>query len=169
MKGLDKIKFYDPKVVRKVQLKHLGMFKKRVAGQGRDKDGRRFPGYSQGYREALGRDMRIKRGPRKGQRHKGLEGISLTTGAQKIGSRQLRLRGITMGANFGAGKFAGDYYELTWDGEGAQIIEWQAEKGRDVINDIPDREWNKIVDMFAEYGVQAEFDKIPNKTVVRVG
>jgi|GEM_PF-1707017 len=165
--NIEKIKFFDPKVIKNVQAKHLALFKDRVTEKGHDKDGKQFPKYSKGYIEALERDMRIKRGPRKGGRHKGLGGISLTTSGEKISRRQFRLRGITMGPNFKLGKHGSDYYELTWAGEGAQIVQWQAEAGRDVINDIPDKEWNRIVDMLGD-NVDKQFNAIKN-VKIRVG
>jgi hypothetical protein len=168
MKNIDKIKFFPISVVRKIQALHIPKFKNRVIA-GRDKDGNQFPPYSKGYKEALERDMRIKRGPREGQRHKGLVGISLQTSGSKISKRSLILRGVTMTKQFGAGKAGSDYYELTWRGEGASIVEWQAEKGRDIINDIPDSEFNWVVNQFAELGWETQIKKIPNKTVVKVG
>ena len=160
-KNLSKIKFFDPKEVRKIALYHMKIFRDRMKA-GKNKDGRRFPAYSKGYKEALKRDMRIKRGPRKGERHKGLGGISLTTGAQKIGQRSFLLRGFAI-KGLRPRKHGTDYYEIGWDGNDTEIVDWNSEKGRDNVG-VPDSEMNKIVNKFG-LAVDIQWAKVKNVNV----
>lgn len=163
MKNLDKIKFFDPKKIRKIAADHTSLFKKRVRA-GRDKDGNQLPKYSAGYIKSLRRDMKRAKD---GKRYKGLEGIGLETSGSKIAKRPLILRGLTM-KNLEPRKHGSDFYEIGWDGEAASIVDWQAEKGRDIINDIPDDEMQRIVSWLGD-AVEDEWKKIPNVTTIRVG
>ena len=63
-KSLSKIKYFRVDELRRVAADHITKFKHRVVSDGIDKNGRHLPVYSDGYREALERDMRIKRGKR---------------------------------------------------------------------------------------------------------
>jgi len=165
-KNLSKIKLFPVSEIKKLASKHLAVFKKRVTRDGLDYKGSRLPVYSEGYKEALQRDMRIKRGKRQGQRHKGLQGIALTTSGQKIGKRQFTLRGLTM-SNFSACGAKTNEYILRWDGEAAAIVDWNASKGRNIVDDIPFKEWEFVLNSLG-ISYDKQMAKIKN-IVVKVG
>jgi len=160
-KNLGKITYFPLSDIKNVASKHISVFKTRVTNKGLDYKGKQLPGYSDGYREALERDMRIKRGPRKGQRHKGLQGVSITTNGRKIANRQFHLRGLTMGPGFGVRKVATDHYVLGWDGEAAMIVDYHASKKRNVIDDIPGDEYDYIIAMLGK-SIDKQWAKVNN-------
>ena len=162
-KNLAKIEYFPVKDMLKIAGEHVTVFRKRVEVEGRDYQGKRLPAYSDGYKEALQRDMRIKRGDRKGQRHKGLEGIGLTTNAQKIGRRQFKLRGFTM-SNLTKRKATKTYYEIGWDGEAASIVDWNKDKGRNIVDGIPGKEFDFIINLLGK-SVDKQWAKLQSKTI----
>lgn len=161
--NLNKIKMFTPSRLRGVAERHKALFFDRVTEKGLDYKGRPFPKYSKAYLKLLGKDYRKE----SGERYKGFENLPLSTSGQKIGKRQFNLRGLTM-ANFRVRKVNSDGYYLGWDGEPAAIVEGNAKKGRDIINDIPDSEKEFVV---KELGllVDKEFDKIPGVINISVG
>lgn len=150
-----KVKFFNPKRLRRVAERHKSMMYERVLS-GKDYRGRQFPKYSKGYNKLLRKDFRKK----DGQRYSRYAGVPLTTGGNKISQRPLNLRGLTM-SNFRVRSVRKDSWISGWDGEAASIVEGQARKGRDVISDIPNNEKDFVV---RELGflIDKEIDKIPN-------
>ena len=166
-KHIKKIEYFPISDMRKTASKHLSVFKTRATRQGQDYKGRQLKTYSKGYTEALERDMRISRGPRKGQRHKGLQGIALETSQKKIARSLFTLRGLSMGPGFGVRRVAKNYYIIGWDGEAATIVDYQAKKGRNLKDDIPDKEYKLIIGMLGK-SVGKQWSRVKNKTI-RVG
>ena len=162
-KNLAKIEYFPIKDITKIANEHAGVVKARVTDKGQDYKGNQFPAYSQGYTEALQRDMKIKRGPRKGQRHKGLEGVGLNTSGTKIAKRQFSLRGLTMGPGFKVRKVEKDSYTLGWDGEAAMVVDAHKDK-RNVIDGIPDKEHDWVVNRLMK-SIDRQWDKVKDITI----
>jgi len=142
--GLSKLKYYPRKVVKQISAKHLTLFKRRVVTEGRDAKGKEFPEYSTKYKELKASGMKKK----SGGRLKGYEGIRIST---EVNKPNFKLRGLTM-INLRKRNIKPQSYKLGWRGEAAAIVEGNADrikKKRDIINDIPDDEMNKVVRMLA--------------------
>lgn len=162
MKNLDKLKYFDPKRLTKIANLHVGKFFLRVTKEGRDYKGNQFKPYSKDYLKLLEKDFRKKNGGR----YAGYEGIALNTSGEKRSKRPLELRGLSMN-NLRVRGSAKDSYTIGWDGEPAAIIEGNARKGRNVIDDLPPDEWQWVVDQLGD-AVEDEWKKVPNVTRIKV-
>ena len=156
--------------MRKTAAEYLTYFKRRVFSTALDAHGKRFPAYSQSYKDILKRDFRKKgRGKAKtgkGQRYEGFEGLALQTGAQKIGRRRPDLTGLTRRL-IKVVKAETDSFVIGWTGHEAEKAQWLEEMGRDFITDIPakdykyilkslgvsiDKQWAKVKDITVKVG-----------------
>lgn len=155
--GFDKLQFWQPDKLLGLAQKYRTVFIRRVTEEGKDYKGRPFKNYSKGYSKLLGKDFRKL----DGSRYKGFEGMSLATSGAKVSRRQFRLRGITMFSGFKVNKAVTDGFTLTWDGEAGAIVEGNARKGRNIIDDIPDREKDYLLRELGKL-VDKEFNKIPD-------
>lgn len=141
--------------------KHVTLFKQRVTGKGKDANGMPFPAYSDAYLDKLQNDFRDE----SGKRLEGYEGLALDTSAQKISKRLFNLRGLTM-RNLRVRRVKGDWYMIGWDGEAAQIVEQNQNrrKKRDIASDIPNDEFNRVVQMFGKV-FDDEMRAVRDKTI----
>lgn len=158
--GLSKVKYFDPKKVKKIAQRHVTKMMDRVFQKGLDKDGNQFPAYSESYKKLINKDFRRK----DGKRYKGYEQIPATT-AGKISKRNPRLRGLTA-KKFRAVSWHKDYYEIGWTvGEFASIMKWLEESGRDAVSGIPSKEFDWVANQFG-LTAESEWRKMKNVTVV---
>ena len=161
--NMNKLKFFDPKQLRKVAENHRGVLYRRVTDKGEDYKGKPFKRYSKAYDERLSRDYRTK----DGKRYAGYEGISLVTSGAKRSKHQFILTGNTM-ANLKVSKVMKDHYVLSWTGEAGAIVDGNAKRGRNIKDGIPDKELDWVVKRLGQL-VDVEFKKIPNVTRITVG
>lgn len=157
--NLKKIEYFPIEDVKKIAALHQTKFYKRVAEQGKDKDGNQLPEYSESYLDFLQSDAREG-----GKRIGGLKGISIDNSPAKIAKRKFRLRGRTM-SNFGVRDIQKDEYQLGWDGEAAGIVEINANRRikRDIIG-VPDKEMDWVVNLLGK-SFDRQINKVKNITV----
>ena len=155
MKGMDKIKIFSPDIFKKMSVKYIPMFRKRVTKNALDAKGNPLPPYSEGYKKLLKKDFRKK----DGSRYKGYTGYPLTTGGSKISRRPfiLRGKGITM-TGLKYRKADSDSITIGWRDPDAQVVEGNEARGRDIISDIPDKEKKWIADFLAS-NVEEQYRK----------
>lgn len=158
--NFDKVQFWQPNILKGIAERYRGVFIQRVR-DGKDYKGQRFKRYSSGYTKLLQNDFRKK----SGGRYKGYEGISLETGGSKTSKRPLFLRGISVPA-IKVKKATKDSVTIGWDGEAGAIIEGQANKGRDIINDIPPKEKTWWIRELGKE-IDKQFKKIPDVINIR--
>jgi len=159
--NMDKVKFFDPKGLRKVAERHRKLFHVRVTEKGKDYKGNQFKSYSKEYDDLLSRDFRKK----DGGRYAGFEGTSLETSGTKRSKHTFILRGDTM-ANFHVSKVVRDHYVLSWTGEAGAIVDGNAKEGRNIKDGIPDDEQTYVVNQLGLL-IDKEFKKIPNVTRIK--
>ena len=160
--NMDKIKIFDPALMRKVASMHVGLVRRRATEKGLDFRGKQFPPYSTDYAKLLAKDFRKKGGGR----YKGFEGVSLVTSGSKQSKHLFVLTGITMS---GLQVISVDKrsYTMGWRGEDAEVIIGNAKRGRNLKDGVPTGEKDQAVDRL-EQGLAKEFKKIPNRTVIKV-
>lgn len=164
-KHLPKVKIFDPKYMMKLAARHVTVFNNRVTKKAEDAEGDPLPEYSDSYQKLLRKDFKKK----DGSRYKGYQGYSLTTGGDKIARRPFRLRGLTM-RNLKARKAGSDYYEIGWTGNPALIVQGNKDRDenpRDIISDIPDKEWQWVLRQLGK-GLDKEWAKLKN-VKIKVG
>ncbi len=154
--GLEKVKYFDPKKLKRVAVEHVTFMNKRVTKRGIDGFGRKFKKYSKGYEDLKKNDFRTE----DGDRYRGYEGIALNT---QVSPPNFQLRGLTM-KNLRQRKVGKDFYEIGWDGEAAAIVEGNASRGRDIANEIPDLEYKWVLGKLGIV-IEKEWKKIKNTTI----
>ena len=157
-KHLAKIKLFDPQQMMKVAAKYTTVFTDRVTDRAEDGKGKKLPEYSEGYRKLIEKGFRKK----DGTRYKGYGGYSLALQG-KIANRPFRLRGLTM-RNFKARKADSDSFSVGWTGNPALIVQGNKENGRDIISDIPDREYKWILKQLG-VAIDKEWKKVKNVNI----
>lgn len=155
--GLEKVKYFDPKELKRVASEHVRYMFNRVTGKGQDGYGRRFKKYTESYSDLKSADFRSEDGKRYG----GYKGIALNN---QVSPPNFLLRGLTM-KNLRFRKATKNYYEIGWDGEAATIVEGNAGRGRDIASNIPDHEWQFVLKRLG-VAVEKEYQKLKNVTVV---
>jgi hypothetical protein len=156
--GLEKVKYFDPKELKRVASEHVRYMNDRVTVKSQDADGTKFPEYTKDYadKKAVGFGTDTKGGRKGGLKQMGL--------SRQTHPPDFRLRGLTM-KNLRFRKASKDFYEIGWDGEAAAIVEGNAGRGRDIISNIPDHEWQFILKRLG-ISVEKEWKKLKNVTVV---
>ena len=155
--GLEKVKYFDPKELKRVASEHVRYMKDRVTVKGQDGDGRRFKKYTKSYADLKSSDFKDANG----KRLSGYKGGSLNN---QISPPNFLLRGLTM-LHLKFRKAGKDFYEIGWTGEAAAIVEGNAAKGRDIASNIPDHEFQFILRRLG-ISVDKEWKKLKNVTIV---
>ncbi|GAG06025.1 unnamed protein product [marine sediment metagenome] len=155
--GLEKVKYFDPKRLKNIAVRHVTKMYKRVVDQGKDARGKGFKGYTPEYQKL--KDRRFKK--KDGQSYK-----NVPVFASENKREDFVLRGKTMFnlRERGVGK---DYYNIGWEGEAAAIVEGNASRGRDIINSIPDDEFVWVTKELG-IAIEREWKKLKN-VVITVG
>jgi len=144
--GLEKVKIYDPRDLKKVAAIHLRYFKNRVQEKGQDKDGQTFNKYSDKYAK-----LKANRFAKKdGGRYASLKGQPISS--TRVTPPDFTLTGKTMKA-LHDDEIRSDGYKLTWKGEAGRIVKGNKERGRDILG-VPEEELKRVVDQ-----VNIQFEK----------
>jgi hypothetical protein len=130
-----------------------------VFRDGKDKDGRPFPRYSEKYQELLERDFKRIRD---GKRIKGYEGRKLETSGKKRATRNPVLTGRTS-EDIKVRGVAKDYFILGWRRRG-DIVRGLEGMDRDFINDIPKKDWNFLLNQFGK-SIDRQWRKLQNVNI----
>ena len=159
VKGFDKVKYFNPKDMRKLAHKHLTIFFKRVTKKGQDYKGTKFKKYSDSYTDLINKKFLKKDGSR-------LEGYKEAAIGVKTTDPNLVLRNKTMN-NFDVRGADKDSYTLGWTSEAARIIDSlaSAKPPRDVKKGVPSKEMDQVVKLLGKI-VDKEWTKIPNVQVI---
>ena len=153
---MEKVKFFDLVLIKKVAVHHLTLFKHRIQVEGKDKTGARFRPYSQKYRERKARGFKKKDGSP--SLAKAISGRALNT---QISPPNFTLTGTTM-RSVEIENERSDGYSFTWGGEPGLIVEGNMEKGRDIVG-VPGNEADKVLRFL---GIKME--QYLNKTIKNV-
>ena len=158
--NLEKVKYFDPKGLRKLAEEHRALFKVRVTETGEDYTGAKFKAYSEGYTKLINAKFQKKDGSR-------LARYREATVGGKTTDPKFRLSGKTM-SNFLVRKVKTDSWTVGWKGEPAAIVQGNkdASPSRDIIKDLPPKEWNYIIKGLGKL-VDKEWKKIPNVIVIK--
>ncbi len=160
--GFEKVKFWEKKEMRKIAIELKSLVVERATVDGKDKDGKKLPAYTNEYKKRLRQDMRSK----KGNRPTLLKNLSLSTSGSKVSKRQFELRGFTMGTKlFKAHEVSTIGFLLSWFGEAAAIIQGNAKKGRNMKGLTP-KELTFLADRKLSLAVDKQLKKIPNHQVL---
>jgi len=143
--GFKNVEIFPAHVIRRVGLKHLTLFVKRVFTDGKDKDGRTFRAYTKKYAELKAEGFQKLKTTRKGKTRTGTKYIKFKEMglSRQINPPNLALTYQTRNATRmrGVGK---NNYRIGWAGEAADIVGYQKEQKRNIIDDIPDDEREKV-------------------------
>jgi hypothetical protein len=173
MTGIEKIKIFPAASMRQIADKYLTVYYKRVfMPGGRDKTGARFPKYSKSYAALIVRDFRRTRTDKRGkagERLKYYKDLPASTIGGKLGTRPLFLTGKTS-KNMRRRTCTSEYFEIGWDSENdaAAIMKGNAERGRDAINDIPNKEKDWIIDQMGKIFDDEVAKKVKDRTVINI-
>jgi hypothetical protein len=169
MKGIENVKYFDPKKLREIAVKHVRILNKRVTVDSQDAEGTRFPAYSKEYAELKARGFtrtteKTKTGKikKKQSRLKGFKNIALN---KQTNPPNFLLRGLTM-KNLRDRSAGRDFYEIGWDGEAAAIVEGNASRGRDIMSGIPGKELQQILVWLGGVVDEEWKTKIQSQTIV---
>ena len=116
------VKLFPPVDMKNIAAKFLTLFKNRVKS-GLDAEGDFFPAYSKGYAKYKQRKMTRFTD---GKRLKGYQGISISSA--NVNRPDFTLRGITLKTTR-IKSVQRDGFTFGWDGEPAEIVTGNAEKG----------------------------------------
>jgi len=143
--GFKKIEVFPVKVMRLAAVKHIPFFKKRVQ-RGVDGKGRKFKGYTSSYAE-------YKRTRFKSKRDDGPNRIA-SMSEKSISSTRTHPPDLTvtgdMLRNLKRKKQGKDFYTIGFTGEDAQKVDYNRQMGRDITNDIPNKEKDQITKFLAK-------------------
>ncbi|KPK95799.1 hypothetical protein AMJ80_03560 [bacterium SM23_31] len=158
MKGMEKVKYFNPLDLKRIASEHITKFNQRVITKGEDARGRKFKKYSKQYAKLKANRFKTK----SGKSYKGVPTV-----ASQLSHPDFVLRGLTM-KNLRFREAGKDYYIIGWDGEAAAIVEGNQSRGRDIASTIPDEEFNWILNRLGKT-IEKEWKKIKNVTTVEVG
>jgi hypothetical protein len=155
--GLSKIQLFPVRVMRKIGAFHNTEFKKRVE-RGEDKDGRKFPGYTKRYADLKARRFTSETG--KKYKYPRAPIVSTETGTPDMTLTGHMLRNLQLDV----AKTKKTQWVLKLTGEHAEKAIGHKKRGRNIIDDIPNKEKDKLVKLLAqEAGIQ--FKKLKNVTL----
>ncbi len=154
--GLSKIQLFPKAAMGKIGNLHNTIFKKRVE-RGEDYKGRRFKPYTMDYLVKKSNDFKS---PVTGEKYKYPRA---PISSNKVYPPDLTLTGHML-RNLTRRSYSKTEWKLGWRGEEAEKVQGNADNGRNIIDDIPDKEKNILVKLLAkEVGVQ--FKKLKNVTL----
>ena len=154
--GLSKIKIFPVDVMGRIANEHITAFNKRVEG-GIDAKGKKFKSYTPSYAEYKRSGFKSKR---TGKRIPSLAQGSLD---RQTNPPNLKLTGLMM-RNLHRKSYKKDHYVIGFTGEPAEKAQYNEAMGRDIINNIPDKEKKFIVDRL-EKNLGIQFNKLKNVTI----
>jgi hypothetical protein len=154
--GLSKIQLFPKNAMRKIGALHNTIFKKRVEG-GLDGKGKKFKGYTSKYAkiksrgfvsEITGKKYKYPRAP---------------VASTKTSTPDLTLTGHML-RNLKPGKYSKTEWSLQFTGEHAEKVQGLADGGRDIINDLPNKEKDQLLKLLAKE-VDVQFRKLKNVNI----
>lgn len=164
--GFDKVRLFNPQLVRRVAQEHIRIMFDRITKYGQDAQGRIMKPYTKKYAEMKSGGMFKKRQGKGGKKYAAFSAgpgkASLSTNRQ-IHPPNLILRGNTM-RDLLVRIWLQDRYCVGWRGEQGAIIGFNAERGRDVASGIPEKEFAWVQDRFDKL-VDQELTKIKDINV----
>ena len=131
--GLSKVKIFNPKAMKRVALKHLTVFLKRVQG-GMDAKGKAFPAYTEAYADIKGRRFTRKKD---GKRYKSMRGLPITS--TETENPDFTLTGRTL-SNLKPQRIKRNGYVLRFTGQAGEIVKGNKSNKRDITSDVPEKE-----------------------------
>ena len=152
--GLSKVKIFNPKAMKRVALKHLTVFVKRVQG-GMDAKGKAFPAYTEKYADIKGRGFTRKTD---GKRYKSMRGLPITS--TETENPDFTLTGRTL-SNLKPKQIKRDGYILRFTGQAGEIVKGNKSNKRDIVTDIPEKE-KRFIAKRLERGLKKEFRRLKN-------
>jgi hypothetical protein len=154
--GLSKVKLFPAAAMGKIANLHVPVLKRRVQG-GLDGYGKRFKIYTRQYMEAKSDGFKSKR---TGKRISSMKQRSLNT---QVFPPNLTLTGLML-SNLKRRFYNKREYKIGWDGEAAEKVQGNADNGRNIIDEIPDKEKTFLVKLL-EKEVGKQFKKLKNVTI----
>ena len=145
--GIEKIKLLPNLALARVADKHLTLFNIRVSKKGKDARGNIFKSYTKKYADLKVSGMVGKSGKRL-SRYKGI-GLD-----RQVDPPNFILRGLTM-KDLKRREVKKHSYILGFDGEYADIVKGNKQRGRDIYTSIPQSESDKIA-MLIKKEIDAE-------------
>ena len=154
--GLSKIQLFPKAAMRKMAGFHVTILKKRVQG-GVDYKGRRFKGYTDKYAELKRRRFTSEI---TGKQYKYPRAPIFST---KVSPPDLTLTGDMLENTQRTG-YSKTWWEIGWRGEAAEKVQGNKDNGRNILDDLPNKEKDKLLKLLAkEVGVQ--FKKLKNVNI----
>ena len=155
--GFSKLEFFPKSFMRWLAARHVPVFKKRVEG-GLDYKGRRFRGYTQKYREVKARSFTSKD---TGERYKYPRA---PISSNKVTTPDLTLTGHML-RNLKRRSYNKTEFVIGFDGENAEKVQGNRDSGRNIIDDIPNKEKDFLVKLLGKE-VEKQFrTKLKNVTI----
>ena len=141
MKGIEKVKYFTKEAQTRTANLYITYFYNRVVYKGFDAKGKRVPSYSESY-----------------QKYRKKHGRNVNRDFFVLSS--LTMKDFKSGCK-GVGN---DYFDIGWNDRG-DISQYLAEKGRDIISDLPDKDKEFILKKLADEAEGEWKKKIKNMTI----